>query len=76
MSSPMPSSLFDKYGDVWKGGNEGRPCEISPVDAKLVDGNKAIEHIIWIKIATVKSFATPFTSSHDTAIIFDRYNVS
>ena len=84
--SPVPSSLFDEYGDMRKGSKAvllntlavfaNDPLET--VDAELFDGNEAIYHKLWPKNVTVKGFAEDFVNTfarnHDTYVIFDRYN--
>lgn len=66
--SPVPSSLFDEYGDMRKGSKAvllntlavfaNDPLET--VDAELFDGNEAVYHKLWPKNVTVKGFAEDF----------------
>lgn len=83
--SPVPSALFDEYGDMRKGSKATlvqklavfATSPLGPVQVEIVDGNEAIYHTSWPKNTTVKSFASiflhPFQSQHDTYIIFDQY---
>ena len=66
--SPVPSSLFDEYGDMRKGNKAVlvkkiavfAPTPLSLVDAELVDGNEAIFHTFWPKNSTMEQFAKSF----------------
>ena len=72
--APVPSALFDGYGDMRKGtkstlvskltvtSSVGLPLE--PVDLEIVDGNEALYHVLWPKIGTVKQFADTFCHKH------------
>jgi len=83
--APVPSSIFDEYGDMRKGSKAilvhklavFATSPLGPVDAELVDGNEAIYHTLWPRNSTLKKFADNFVSSferpHTTYIIFDRY---
>ena len=84
--APVPSSIFDEYGDMRKGSKAVlvhklavfATSPLGPVDAELVDGNEAIYHTLWPRNSTLKKFADNFVSSferpHTTYIIFDRYD--
>ena len=84
--SPVPSALFDEYGDMRKGSKAVLTQKVAvfssspqhPVDLELIDGNEAIYHTSWPKNATVKDFANTFVRSfdrpHDTYVVFDQYN--
>lgn len=84
--APLPSSLFDEYGDMRKSTKAilvkklavSATATLGPVDAELVDGNEAIYHKLWPKNVTVEQYANQFVKSfaesHDTYIIFDRYD--
>jgi len=71
--SPLPSPLFDEYGDMRKGNKSILVSKLAvieadtltPVDAELVDGNEAICRTLWPKHATLKSFAKAFVQSDD-----------
>ena len=83
---PVPSALFDDYGDMCKGNKAVLIEELAvfnkdgldPVDVKLVDGYVAIYHTLWARNTNLKTFAENFISSfarsHDTIILFDRYD--
>ena len=83
--SPVPSALFDEYGDMRKGNKATlvhklavfTTTPLDPVDTELVDGNEAIYHTLWPRNTTLKTFACKFVTSfdkqHDTYIIFDQY---
>ena len=51
---------------------------LHPVDLEIVDDNVAIYHTLWPKNTTLKTFADNFLKSfdrsHDTYIVFDRYD--
>ena len=84
--SPVPSSLFDEYGDMRKG-NKSVLCnklavklqdpDVPDVDLILTDGNEAIYHAPWPKLGTVKTFTDNFLSTLSdqvlSYVIFDKY---
>ena len=84
--SPVPSSLFDDYGDMRKGNKAVlihnlavfSTGSLGPVEAEIIDGNEAIYHTSWSRNTTLKNFAENFVNSfdniHDTYVIFDRYD--
>lgn len=67
--SPVPSSLFDEFGDMSKGTKSillhkldtFASTPLSPVDMQLVDGNKALYHKPWPKFRTLGHFAEMFS---------------
>ena len=84
--SPVPSALFDEYGDM-RGGSKSiliqrlavfTTTPFVPVDHELVDGNEAIYHTLWPSNTKLKTFAgkfvNSFSRSHNIYIIFDQYN--
>ena len=68
--SPVPSSLFDKYGDMRKGTKSTIIQKYAvfseslsePVDLELIDGNESLYHCQWPKKATMKVFVTNFVT--------------
>ena len=64
--APVPSSIFDEYGDMRKGSKAilvhklavFATSPLGPVDAQLVDGNEAIYHTLWPRNSTLKSLPT------------------
>ena len=84
--SPVPSSLFDEYGDMRKGTKSTIIQKYAvfseslsePVDLELIDGNESLYHCQWPKKATmkvfVKNFVTMFNRPYEVIVVFDQYD--
>ena len=84
--TPVPSALFDEYGDMRKGSKAVLTQKVAvfsstplgQVDLEVIDGNEAIYHTSWQRNTIRKSFVDTFIKSydrpHDTYIVFDRYD--
>lgn len=82
--APVPSSLFDRFGDMRKG-NKAKLVEQLEVtmehpcmaDVDVIDGNETLYQINWPKTGTVAQFCVNFEtrvkSDHDVYVVFDHY---
>ena len=58
--SPLPFSLFDKYGDMKKGVKASLMTKLAvyttaatPSNVEVIDGNATLYHVNWPKVATI-----------------------
>lgn len=84
--APVPSALFDDYGDMRKGTKSVLVQKLAvfvnqpdSVQVELMDGNEALYHTFWPKSTTIQQFADSFCRSyshrqHHTYVIFDKYD--
>ena len=82
---PVPSALFDDYGDMRKSSKAAlvskvaKFCEKPPLsETEIVDGNELLYHINWPKLGTVDDLANRVIKNfsgkgHTIYVVFDRY---
>ena len=84
--APVPSSLFDEYGNLRKTSKAmlikklGFTCDDrTDVQVQLIDGNEMLYNISWPRSGTTRQLCYNFLNAvkkpaHDVYVIFDKYH--